>query len=88
MAVGLSSPGETTPSIADTTSRAPRYPLFAVDKAGGPPCLELGKPNPAIPFTEGPCAVYGRYTADSKISFDGKCQNPWSSWLPGQASVD
>jgi hypothetical protein len=47
------------------------------------PYLALGKPNPDISFTQGPCAVYGRYTADSKITFEGKCQYPWEFMATG-----
>ncbi len=71
------------PPTAAPATEAPIYPLFAIDEKTAQPYLELGKPNPAIPFTEGPCSVYGRYTKDSKITFEGKCQNPWEFMATG-----
>ena len=47
------------------------------------PFLTLGKPNPAIPFTEGPCAVHGRYTPDGRIAFEGQCVYPWEFMATG-----
>lgn len=67
----------------DVTPPVDDYPLFAIDDKTGVPYLELGKPNPAIPFTAGPDGVYGRYTADSKITFEGKCRNSWEFMATG-----
>jgi len=60
----------------------------AVRPAGLSSFLALSKPNPAIPFgpfvnSNRPCAVYGRYTPDGRIVFDGQCVHPWEFMATG-----
>ena len=63
-------------------SNPPPCQLFNLG-ADSIPYLELGKPNPAIPFTQGPCATYGRFTADNQLRFDEPCVNPWEFMATG-----
>ena len=79
----ISADSQAQPGLSES---APSSPLFSVDpqsSLGNTPFLALGKPNPAIPFTQGVCGVYGRYKADSKITFEGKCLYPWEFMATG-----
>ena len=75
--------GERVTFLDSTLSSKPKETELSKQISEQKAYLALGKPNPDIPFTEGPCAVFGRYTADSKITFEGKCQNPWEFMTTG-----
>ncbi|MEI6753241.1 MAG: hypothetical protein WCK78_08725 [Paludibacter sp.] len=75
--------GERVTFLDSTLSSKPKETELSKQISEQKAYLALGKPNPDIPFTEGPCAVFGRYTADSKITFEGKCQYPWEFMATG-----
>jgi len=47
------------------------------------PFLTLGSPNPDIPLSEEPCAVYGRYIPDGRVLFDKRPVREWEFMATG-----
>ncbi|MEI6753240.1 MAG: hypothetical protein WCK78_08720 [Paludibacter sp.] len=75
--------GERVTFLDSTLSSKPKETELSKQISEQKTYLALGKPNPDIPFTAGLCSVFGKYTADSKITFEGKCQNPWEFMATG-----